>query len=156
MFRAADLSVLTKLDLIDAVGDFDSAAATCHLRNLVGASRVFEFSARSRFGWMSGSAASVRPVVIPKPPMPEAGQRLELIGALTLPLQIRALNVRGGHERTIGMAGLRSAQPDDIALRGKARTPRAPVRPWMVPDEGACDIWRASGRRAEPVHAARQ
>lgn len=38
--------------------------------------------------------------------------------------------------------------PIDCRLYGRACTPRAPVGPCMVSDEGACRIWWASGRRA--------
>lgn len=37
--------------------------------------------------------------------------------------------------------------PDQCALYGKACTPRQPVGPCMVSDEGACRIWWAAGRR---------
>jgi hydrogenase expression/formation protein HypD len=43
--------------------------------------------------------------------------------------------------------------PLDCRLYGKACTPRTPVGPCMVSDEGACHIWWASGRRHEAVHA---
>ena len=37
--------------------------------------------------------------------------------------------------------------PDQCRLYGRACTPRAPVGPCMVSDEGACRIWWASGKR---------
>jgi hydrogenase expression/formation protein HypD len=37
--------------------------------------------------------------------------------------------------------------PDQCALYGKACTPRKPIGPCMVSDEGACRIWWASGVR---------
>lgn len=37
--------------------------------------------------------------------------------------------------------------PDECRLYGAACTPRAPIGPCMVSDEGACRIWWASGRR---------
>lgn len=37
--------------------------------------------------------------------------------------------------------------PDQCRLYGKACTPRTPVGPCMVSDEGACRIWWSSGRR---------
>jgi hydrogenase expression/formation protein HypD len=45
--------------------------------------------------------------------------------------------------------------PTECRLYGKACTPRTPVGPCMVSDEGACQIWWASGARPEPIHAAR-
>jgi len=50
MFRAADLMTVTKLDLMDAVGDFSPAVATRHLRALASAAPVLEISARSGAG----------------------------------------------------------------------------------------------------------
>ena len=41
--------------------------------------------------------------------------------------------------------------PDQCRLYGKACTPRAPVGPCMVSDEGACRIWWASGIREAKV-----
>lgn len=38
--------------------------------------------------------------------------------------------------------------PDQCALYGRACTPRNPVGPCMVSDEGACRIWWAAGKRA--------
>jgi hydrogenase expression/formation protein HypD len=38
-------------------------------------------------------------------------------------------------------------QPVDCRLYGKACTPRTPVGPCMVSDEGACRIWWTSGQR---------
>jgi len=49
--------------------------------------------------------------------MPQtARQWLERIRALELPEKLRIMNVCGGHERSITMAGLRSALPDTIEL----------------------------------------
>ncbi len=48
--------------------------------------------------------------------MPDAAAWLERIRALTLPHPVRVLNVCGGHERTIGMAGLRGVLPDNVVL----------------------------------------
>jgi hydrogenase expression/formation protein HypD len=45
-------------------------------------------------------------------------------------------------------------KPLDCRLYGKACTPRTPVGPCMVSDEGACRIWWASGRRQGAAHAA--
>jgi len=45
-----------------------------------------------------------------------AGQWLERIRALELPPRVRIMNVCGGHERAISMAGLRAALPAGIEL----------------------------------------
>nr|VFK58704.1 MAG: hydrogenase expression/formation protein HypD [Candidatus Kentron sp. TUN]VFK67862.1 MAG: hydrogenase expression/formation protein HypD [Candidatus Kentron sp. TUN] len=45
-----------------------------------------------------------------------SGEWLERIRALPLPTKFRIMNVCGGHERAITMAGLRSALPKDIEL----------------------------------------
>jgi len=41
--------------------------------------------------------------------------------------------------------------PLDCRLYGRACTPRTPVGPCMVSDEGACHIWWSNGRRPEPA-----
>jgi len=38
--------------------------------------------------------------------------------------------------------------PDECRLYGRACTPRSPIGPCMVSDEGACRIWWASGKRS--------
>ncbi len=48
--------------------------------------------------------------------MPNARTWLERIRALDLPGEIRIMNVCGGHERSISMAGLRGALPEQIRL----------------------------------------
>ena len=66
MFRAADLMLLSKSDLIDVLGDFDPARAKSHLRRLANPAPVIELSARSGDGvqlwidWLSAQLASVR------------------------------------------------------------------------------------------------
>ena len=45
-----------------------------------------------------------------------AKQLLEKIRGLPLPGKVRIMNVCGGHERSISMAGLRTALPDNIEL----------------------------------------
>lgn len=44
--------------------------------------------------------------------------------------------------------------PNQCALYGKACTPRRPVGPCMVSDEGACRIWWTSGVRERAEHVA--
>lgn len=66
MFRAANLMLVTKSDLIDVLGDFDPARAAYHLRNLANTSPVIELSARSGSGmddwnkWLMDQLESVR------------------------------------------------------------------------------------------------
>ncbi|MFO1427643.1 MAG: hypothetical protein U1F11_11890 [Steroidobacteraceae bacterium] len=45
--------------------------------------------------------------------------------------------------------------PNECRLYGAACTPRHPIGPCMVSDEGACRIWWASGVR-DPAHGRRQ
>jgi hydrogenase expression/formation protein HypD len=45
-------------------------------------------------------------------------------------------------------------KPLECRLYGKACTPRTPVGPCMVSDEGACRIWWASGQRQDAANAA--
>ncbi len=49
-------------------------------------------------------------------PTPDAAAWLGRIRALKLPRPVRVLNVCGGHERTISMAGIRGVLPDAITL----------------------------------------
>lgn len=66
MFRAADLMLITKADLLDVLGDFDTARAVAHFRALANEADVFEVSARSGNGmdkwidWLTVQLASVR------------------------------------------------------------------------------------------------
>jgi hydrogenase expression/formation protein HypD len=46
--------------------------------------------------------------------------------------------------------------PLQCRLYGHACTPRTPIGPCMVSDEGACHIWWTNGRRSEQSHAAGQ
>ena len=50
MFRAADLVLLTKSDLIEVLGDFDPERATAYLRQLANPAPVLTLSARSSAG----------------------------------------------------------------------------------------------------------
>jgi hydrogenase nickel incorporation protein HypB len=66
MFRAADLMLLTKIDLLAAVGDFKPDRAVRHLRDLASAAPVLEVSSRSGAGiadwlaWLETAASHVR------------------------------------------------------------------------------------------------
>lgn len=50
MFRAADLVLLSKSDLLEVLGDFDVATATDHVRGLANAAPVIPVSSRSGAG----------------------------------------------------------------------------------------------------------
>jgi hydrogenase nickel incorporation protein HypB len=63
MFRAADLVLITKSDLLEVLGDFDPARAETCLRNLANTAPLFELSSRDGTGidsWLDwlGSARS--------------------------------------------------------------------------------------------------
>jgi hydrogenase nickel incorporation protein HypB len=66
MFRAADLMLVTKSDLLEVLGDFDPANAELHLRHLANAAPVIELSARSGAGmqewvdWLIEERLSIR------------------------------------------------------------------------------------------------
>jgi len=66
MFRAADLVVITKADLLQVLDDFDPEYATLCLRQLASQAPVLEISARSGAGvaewvdWIRGELSSVR------------------------------------------------------------------------------------------------
>ncbi|WP_404362714.1 hydrogenase formation protein HypD [Marinobacter sp.] len=66
---------------------------------------------------------------------PEARHWLDLIQGLALPHSVRVMNVCGGHERAISLAGLRTVLPPEIAL---IPGPGCPV--CICPEE---DIYRA-------------
>ncbi|MDH3561153.1 MAG: hydrogenase nickel incorporation protein HypB [Gammaproteobacteria bacterium] len=66
MFRAADLVLLSKCDLLPVLDDFKPAAARHHLQNLANPAPVFELSAKSGAGmgrwleWLGREIAAVR------------------------------------------------------------------------------------------------
>lgn len=66
MFRATDLMLITKSDLLDVLGDFDPARAETHLRNLANQAEIIELSARTGTGldswidWLLSQLESVR------------------------------------------------------------------------------------------------
>ncbi|WP_127477824.1 hydrogenase nickel incorporation protein HypB [Sulfurivermis fontis] len=66
MFRAADLLLLTKSDLLAVLDDFDPARAEQHLRQLANAAPVLQLSARKGagmdawFGWLRAETAARR------------------------------------------------------------------------------------------------
>jgi hydrogenase nickel incorporation protein HypB len=67
MFRAADLLAITKLDLAEAVGDFQTLRALRHFRNLANPAPMLEISARNGDGmaawinWLLTARAARRP-----------------------------------------------------------------------------------------------
>jgi hydrogenase nickel incorporation protein HypB len=66
MFRAADLMLISKCDLLEVLGDFVPANAEKHLRNLANAAPVIEVSARNGNGmdvwinWLKDQCEKVR------------------------------------------------------------------------------------------------
>ena len=66
MFRASDLMIISKADLLDVLGDFEPAKAERHLRALANAAPVIELSARTGDGigrwteWLGERLATVR------------------------------------------------------------------------------------------------
>jgi hydrogenase nickel incorporation protein HypB len=66
MFRAADLVTVTKLDLLEAVGDFDPGKAARHLQENGSTAPVLRVSARSGAGleawidWLVAEADACR------------------------------------------------------------------------------------------------
>ena len=64
MFRAADLMLLTKSDLLEVLGDFDPQRATSALRNLANPAPVITLSSRSGEGinewlaWLRDAAST--------------------------------------------------------------------------------------------------
>ena len=90
MFRAADLVVLSKADLIDVLGDFDPAAAEKHLRNLANPAPVFCVSTRNGAGmqdwydWLFDRLEFVRTGVsdgnVIRPAIQADGARLHVAG----------------------------------------------------------------------------
>jgi len=67
MFRAADLLGITKTDLTEAVGDFQTLRALRHFRHLANPAPMFELCARNGggmaawIGWLIGERDRVRP-----------------------------------------------------------------------------------------------
>ncbi len=66
MFRASDLLLLSKSDLLDVLDDFRPEAATAHLRALASRAPVFVLSAlrpaslSAWLGWLDAQLAQVR------------------------------------------------------------------------------------------------
>jgi hydrogenase nickel incorporation protein HypB len=62
MFRAADLMLISKADLLAVLDDFDPAAAERHLRNLASRAPVISVAARKQRdidGWLDWLRAEV-------------------------------------------------------------------------------------------------
>ena len=66
MFRAADLVLLTKMDLAEVLGDFEAARAEQAVRELANPAAVLPLSARKAInlnawtGWLRGEVAAIR------------------------------------------------------------------------------------------------
>jgi hydrogenase nickel incorporation protein HypB len=71
MFRAADLLAVSKVDLTEAVGDFQTLRALRHFRQLANAAPVLELSARTGegmaawLGWLADERAKCRAAAAP-------------------------------------------------------------------------------------------
>jgi hydrogenase nickel incorporation protein HypB len=82
MFRAADLMLLTKSDLLEVLDDFDTAKAERHLRELANPAEVFTLSARrpesleSWLGWLRNAVTAHRAGVEMKPSVQPDGASL--------------------------------------------------------------------------------
>jgi hydrogenase nickel incorporation protein HypB len=82
MFRAADLLLLTKADLLDVLDDFDPAKATRHLRELANPAEVLEVSVRRPdslgpwLQWLRETLASRRSGVRLEPAVQSDGMHL--------------------------------------------------------------------------------
>lgn len=66
------------------------------------------------------------------------------------PARVRAGEMPPGCDCTRVILG--NLYPDQCRLYGSACTPRSPVGPCMVSDEGACRIWWSSGRPPAALH----
>ena len=79
MFRAADVMLLTKSDLLDVLDDFDTAKAERHLRELANPAEVMTLSAAGRRPWKpgwTGCASPLRPAArVGNEPEHAAGRR---------------------------------------------------------------------------------
>jgi hydrogenase nickel incorporation protein HypB len=53
MFRAADLVLITKSDLLEVLGDFDPEAAESYLRQIANPAPLFDVSAKTGTGMSS-------------------------------------------------------------------------------------------------------
>jgi len=72
MFRAADLLIISKTDLLGVLGDFDPAAALASLRAIGGTAPVMSLASRSGAGipewcdWLSAQLARQRTLLAPR------------------------------------------------------------------------------------------
>jgi len=82
MFRAADLMLLTKSDLLEVLDDFDTAKAERHLRELANPADVYTLSARcpdsldNWLGWLRNAVAARRAGTEMKPSVQPDGASL--------------------------------------------------------------------------------
>ena len=75
---------------------------------------------------------------------------LHQIRELELPDEVRIMNVCGGHERSISMAGLRGALPDKIRLIPGHCDPTVNLYDWYVciRDNRVEQLWPITARGA--------
>lgn len=74
MFRAADLVLITKADLLEVLDDFDPATAESYLRQLASRARLLQLSAKSGLG-LQGWLDWIRKERIGRVGQDESGQR---------------------------------------------------------------------------------
>jgi len=146
MFRAADLVLITKSDLLEVLGDFDPVAAEGYVRQIANPAPLFNVSA---------SLAGLDPKRDRKPRMSRSAEQwLQALRDLGVDRPVRIMNVCGGHERSISLAGLRTAIPKNIEL---VPGPGCPVCICPEEDEARTTLARASqscGRRHSPCRVA--
>jgi len=84
MFRAADLMLLTKSDLLDVLDDFDTAKAERHLRELANPAGVMTLSARRPeslapwLDWLRAAVAARNSGVVLRPSVQPDGMALHV------------------------------------------------------------------------------
>lgn len=87
MFRAADLMLVTKADLLEVLDDFDPAEAEKHVRNLANPAPVMTVSARSGRGieewvdWLDAQRAWLRAGQDMRPRIASEGAAMHISGA---------------------------------------------------------------------------
>lgn len=86
MFRAADLVLITKSDLLTVIDDFDPAKSEHHIRHLANPAPVATLSARKRetlgpwFDWIDGEIAQLRAGTEMRPNIQPDGAALHVAG----------------------------------------------------------------------------
>ena len=130
MFRSADLVLISKSDLLQVLEDFDPGSAADCLRGLANPAPLLQLSAKSGAGmrdWLDWVAKRSRNCAARtihdrarggsrRLNTPTAQQWLSALRELAADGPVRIMNVCGGHERSISIAGLRTAIPSTIEL----------------------------------------